>query len=133
MSANRILLAFTLLTTALVLALVVGAGQGVAMDAGSIPGARPSPTPDGYAPVAPADPQSPAAPEIPPLPDLVVESIQVIPKNPIINQSATIRVTIKNQGTKDLDIDNSFYTDLYIDPAVVPIQLGQDSEHAWGC
>ncbi|NLF13385.1 MAG: hypothetical protein GX597_16495, partial [Anaerolineaceae bacterium] len=133
MTANRILLAFTLLTTALVLALVVGAGQGVAMDAGPIPGARPSPTPDGHAPVAPAAPESPAAPEIPPLPDLIVESIRVVPKNPIINQSATILVTIKNQGTKDLAMDNSFYTDLYIDPAVVPIQLGQDSDHAWGC
>ncbi len=133
MTANRILLAFTLLTTALVLALVVGAGQGVAMDAGPVPGARPSPTPDGHAPVAPAAPESPAAPEIPPLPDLIVESIRVVPRNPILNQSATIQVTIKNQGTKDLAMDNSFYTDLYIDPAVVPIQLGQDSDHAWGC
>lgn len=67
------------------------------------------------------------------MPDLIVERIEVFPSSPTLYVTATIRVTIKNQGTVDLEPTNTFYTDLYVDPGVVPIQLGQDGVKAWGC
>ncbi len=56
-----------------------------------------------------------------------------MPAIPAINEPATIYVTIANHGSADVGATNNFYTDLYIDPAIVPIQLGQDGEVAWGC
>lgn len=92
-----------------------------------VPNPRPTPTPD-----APLPPGPLVLPDTPPLPDLIVTSIEVEPGTPAINEPAIIRVTIANVGTRDVQPGNNFYVDLYIDPSVVPIQLGQDGEYAWG-
>ncbi len=129
------LFASLFLLTIMFVVLAAGFGLVLAQEEGPVPGARPTPTPDGSLPslVYPEGPESPAAPEIPPLPDLVVESIEVVPASPVIGQEVIIRVTIKNQGTVDVTPGNNFWSDLYIDPAEVPISLGQDGEAEWPC
>jgi hypothetical protein len=122
-------LALTCLALLLLAALILGAGLSVAQTGVPLHDPRPSPTPDGLGP-APAP--AAAAPDVPPMPDLVVTSIEVYPSTPIINEPASIQVTIKNQGAVDVPLGNNFYTDLYVDPSVVPIQLFQTGVYSWG-
>jgi hypothetical protein len=127
-------LALSCLALLLLGALIVGAGFGEAQSNMPVENARPTPTPDGKVlPEAQLPPDTDLSPDIPPLPDLIVEDISVEPSVPFLGEATIIRVTIKNQGTKDLPVANTFYTDLYIDPGVVPIRLGQDGQHSWGC
>jgi hypothetical protein len=130
---KRTLLALSCLVL-LLAALIAGASLGVAQTSQPVKDARPTPTPELPLPAAPPSvPESPESPEIPPLPDLIVEKIEVDPPNPRIYETVTIRVTIKNQGSLDVVPGNNFWSDLYIDPAVVPIQLGQDGQAEWPC
>jgi hypothetical protein len=128
---KRTLLALSFLVFVLLAALVAGANLGVAQSQ-PVKDARPTPTPD--RPVSPQE-AAPSAesPETPPLPDLVVEQIVVVPARPSINQEVTIRVTIANRGVEDVTLGNNFWSDLYVDPSIVPIQLGQDGVWEWGC
>jgi hypothetical protein len=73
------------------------------------------------------------SPEVPLLPDLVVESIEIVPARPTLGQDVTVLVTIANVGARDVEAGNNFYADLYVDPSVLPIQLGQDGVAEWGC
>jgi hypothetical protein len=131
---KRQLLSLSFLALALLGILIIGASLGLAQ---TVDNPRPTPTP--VEPTEPLEPRPspvPAGPDIPLMPDLVVEEIRVVPPSPFINEEATILVTIKNVGPLDVRIDpdpNNFWSDLYIDPSVVPIQLGQDGEAAWGC
>jgi len=126
---KRSFVTLTCLTLVLAGVWILGSSLGLAQANQVVKDPRPTPTPnmpvseEGVAP----------APEIPLMPDLVVEQIQVVPAIPVINEPATIYVTIANHGSADVGSTNNFYTDLYIDPAIVPIQLGQDGEVAWGC
>ena len=127
---KKSLLASVFVVLMLLAIAVVSVGAGMAQSDGPFHDPRPSPTPDGLAPAAPPD-----SPDVPPMSDLVVTNIRVLPSMPRINEEVTIRVTIKNQGPVDVPIDppQNFYTDLYVDPSIVPIQLFQDGVYAWGC
>jgi hypothetical protein len=131
---RRTFLALSFLALVLVIILVANAGLGLAQGGQAVPNARPTPTaiplPSEHAPAAPE------SPEIPALPDLVVTSIQVVPTTPRLGEPVMIRVTITNQGTAEVPLvptPNNFWSDLYIDPAEVPIQLGQLGVYQWGC
>ena len=128
---RRAFLALSCLALVLLGALVVGSSFGLADVNNPAADARPTPTPNR------PPPSNPAAIDASDLilPDLVVESIEVNPAAPLINEPIIIKVTIKNQGEAAVRVDpaNNFWTDLYVDPAVVPIQLGQDGEIDWGC
>ena len=127
---RRLLLALSCLALVILVALVLSASLGVAENSGPVPGARPTATPDRLAPSI--DSSSPDAL----LPDLVVEKIEVMPPTPIISEAVLIRVHIKNQGPGDVSLGppaNNFNADLYVDPAIVPIQLGQDGQQEWLC
>ncbi len=126
---RRTVLALISLSLALVVILFVAASLGVVQAGQPVKDARPTPTPDRPIP----DSEAVLDPDIPPLPDLVVEKIEVDPAAPRIGQEVTIRVTIANRGSTDVAPGNNFWTDLYIDPAIVPIQLGQDGVAAWPC
>jgi hypothetical protein len=128
---KKMFLALSFLVLVLLAVLVAGASLGVAQSQ-PVKNARPTPTPDRPVP-PPEAPPSAESPEIPPLPDLVVERIEVVPVRPYIGDEVTIRVTIANQGATDVPDGYNFYTDLYVDPAIVPIQLGQPSQAKWGC
>jgi len=125
-------LALTCLALFLLAALILGAGLSMAQTGALLRDPRPSPTPDG---LGPASLFAPESPNVPPLPDLVVTSIEVFPSRPIINEPVTVRVTIKNQGDADVPLGpppQNFYTDLYVDPDVLPINLFQDGVWYWG-
>ncbi len=47
--------------------------------------------------------------------DLVVTNITITPNPPDAGQQATVSVTIRNQGTVDMDPTNNFYLDFYVD------------------
>ena len=128
---RRTLLAVSCLVLVLVVVLIAGAGLGIAQPSQPVEDARPTPTP--ILPLPEKEPVSPQSPEIPPLPDLIVDKIEVVPATPFVGQVVTIKVTIKNPNAYDVTPGNNFYSDLYVDPAVVPIQLGQDGVHFWGC
>jgi hypothetical protein len=93
--------------------------------------ARPTPTP--ILPLPEKEPVSPDSPEIPTLPDLIVEKIEVVPTIPQVGETATIKVTIQNPSSYDVAPGNNFWTDLYIDPEVVPVAPGQTGIHRWPC
>jgi hypothetical protein len=127
---RRLLLVLSLLALVLLAALVLGATMGMAQTTAPLHDPRPSPTPDGLGPAS-----SPASPDLPGLPDLVVTSIEVAPPTPVIDEPATIRVRIENRGTAGVPVGpppQNFYTDLYVDPAIVPIQPLQESQLSWG-
>ncbi len=128
---KRTFLAASCLALVVLAVLVVGVSMGVAQPSQPVKDARPTPTPEGPLPVK--VPSSPESPEIPPLPDLVVESIEVVPSNPRIYETVRVKVTIKNQSLVDVVPGNNFWSDLYVDPSIVPIQLGQDGVFAWPC
>ena len=113
-------------------ALLVGASDRM-ITADAAGRARPSPTPDGLGP-APGSPSS-NVPQIPPMPDLIVEQVEIQPSNPTIGEQVLIQVYIKNQGDGDVPLNppQNFWTDLYIDPDVVPIRLFQEGQYSWGC
>ena len=129
---KRTFLVFTFLALALVAVLIAGAGIGVAQTGGPVQDPRPTPTPILPLPER-RTPDAPGAPEIPPLPDLIVEKIEVVPALPVKGMTAVIKVTIKNVSSIDVEPGNNFWSDLYVDPAVVPIRLGQDGVWEWGC
>ncbi|MGD8623265.1 MAG: CARDB domain-containing protein [Anaerolineae bacterium] len=122
-----------ILTLVAAVGLLVLVAPGLAQEDGPVPDARPTPTPELPLPPIEPPPEGPDAPEIPPLPDLIVEDIEVIPAVPVIGQEVIVRVTIANQSNVDVTPGNNFWSDLYVDPAVVPIQLGQDGQAAWPC
>jgi len=127
---RRLLLALSCLALAILAVLVLSTSLGVAEDSGPVPGARPTATPDRLAPEFDS-----ASPELF-LPDLIVEKIEVLPPAPIISEVALIRVYIKNQGPGSMILapdPHNFFTDLYVDPPVVPIQLGQYGVYSWSC
>jgi hypothetical protein len=125
---KRSFVTLTCLTLVLAGVWILGSSLGLAQANQPVQDPRPSPTPN-----IPVPDGAVPFPEFPPMPDLVVEQIEVVPAIPRINEPATIYVTIANRGSADVGATNNFYTDLYIDPAVVPIQLGQDGEWSWGC
>jgi len=127
---RRLLLALSCLALAILAVLVLSTSLGAAESNGPVAGARPTATPDGLAPAI--DSSAPDAF----LPDLVVDGIEVVPATPIISETALIRVTIKNLGPAPMRLDpdpNNFFTDLYVDPPIVPIQLGQNGVYSWSC
>jgi hypothetical protein len=126
---KRTFLPLTLLLSALLGMLVLGASLGWAQENGPVPDARPTATPA----VALPEQEEPSSPEIPNYPDLIVERIEFYPADPVVNETVRIRVTIANQGVTDVNPGNNFWTDLYIDPTIVPIQLGQNGVFAWPC
>jgi len=62
-------------------------------------------------------------------PNLVVTSITVTPSSPVAGTTATVRVTVLNQGGEDLAIGNNFFVDFYVDR--VP-SLGAIGDISWG-
>ena len=62
-------------------------------------------------------------------PDLVVTGISVAPNPPEAGQSATVYVTVKNQGNRPVAYGNNFYVDFYVDSEPAPLLRG-DIE--WG-
>jgi hypothetical protein len=129
---RRTLLAVSCLALLLVAVLVIGTGLGVAQTSQPVPGARPTPTP--ILPLPEWTPPQAVSPEIPPLPDLIVTKIEVVPPGPVVQgATVTIRVTIKNQSSYDVEPTNNFWSDLYVDPGVQPPQLGQDGVWEWPC
>ena len=134
---RRTFLVISFLALVLLVVLIASASLGMAQTSQPVENARPTPTPIAPPPErAPAGPEGPASPEIPDLPDLIVEKIEVVPPVPIKDKQATIRVTIRNQGPADVTLvpdPNNFWSDLYVDPSEVPIQLGQNGVADWGC
>ena len=131
---KRVCLALSIVLAAVLLLLFAVVGTGAAPSSEPIPGARPTATAVSPLPEPNQEPVAPESPEIPPLPDLVVESIRVIPATPILGEPAIIQVVIHNQSLYDIaDPTNNFWTDVYVDPGVVPIQLGQEGVDAWQC
>ena len=47
--------------------------------------------------------------------DLIISDIWTLPATPAAGESATIFVTVRNQGSDDVPADNNFYVDLYVD------------------
>ena len=56
--------------------------------------------------------------------DLVVVSAEVIPNNPTVGQSVTVRVSIRNQGETDVTFGNNFYVDAYYNNVPDPKEQG---------
>jgi hypothetical protein len=131
---KRAFVGFACLAVLVVVFLMFAVTNGTAQIPGPVDGARPTPTAIAPPAEGPSEPESPESPEVD-LPDLVVTSIEVVPEIPLKGQTVTIRVTIKNQGAADVQVDppNNFWSDLYVDPAELPIQLGQNGVFEWGC
>ncbi|NIV36458.1 MAG: hypothetical protein GWN58_45595, partial [Anaerolineae bacterium] len=129
---KRAFVSFACLAVLAVVFLIFAVTNGTAQIPGPVDGARPTPTPIAQPPAE--GPSEPESPEVD-LPDLVVTSIEVVPEIPLKGQTVTIRVTIENQGLADVQVDppNNFWSDLYVDPAELPIQLGQNGVYEWGC
>ncbi|MBN1815174.1 MAG: hypothetical protein JXA14_25300 [Anaerolineae bacterium] len=125
-------LAVMLSVLVVLIALLAGAAAGAAQS-GPVPDARPTPTPELPLPEGYQPSPVPRSPEIPPLPDLVITDIDLIPAAPVLGEVTIIRVTIYNRSQYDVTPGNNFWSDLYIDPAIVPIQLGQDGVAEWPC
>jgi hypothetical protein len=99
------------------LALIGSIALSISVSSAVLPGdtdtaLRPTPTaetlPPDYEPSIPSDPEA--------LPDLVVESIQLTPARPYVEQEVLVRVTIKNMGMVDVEPSNAFFLDFYINP-----------------
>ena len=56
--------------------------------------------------------------------DLVVVSAEVIPNNPTVGQSVTVRLSIRNQGETDVTFGNNFYLDAYYNNVPDPKEQG---------
>lgn len=61
--------------------------------------------------------------------DLVVTSIALAPNPPLANQPTTVSVTIRNQGTTDMNPDNNFFLDFYVNRTPGPYLWG---DLQWG-
>ncbi len=61
--------------------------------------------------------------------DLVVTHITILPNPPVVGQPATVNITIRNQGTVDMDPTNNFYLDFYVDREPLPYLWG---DLQWG-
>jgi hypothetical protein len=88
----------------------------------------PTPTPT----VRPPPPPPPTITPTPCAPtgvDLTVSAIELIPANPTAGQAATVRVTIRNQGTVDVAFGNNFYLDFYVNRTPAPYLPG---DLVWG-
>jgi hypothetical protein len=129
---KRWFLAGALAVFVVVLALALPPMFGAAQS-GPVPDARPTPTPELPLPELREPTPVPESPQIPPLPDLVVDRIELVPPSPIIGEPVLVRVVLHNQAAWDVEPGNNFWSDFYIDPGVVPIQLGQDGVAAWPC
>ncbi len=88
-----------------------------------------TPTPTATGTLPPIDTPTPTATPIPIGPDLVVTDISVVPDPPEAGQSATVYVTVKNQGNRAVAYGNNFYVDFYVDRDPEPLLRG-DIE--WG-
>ncbi len=132
---KRAFVGFICLAMLVVVFLVFGAANGTAQIPGPVENARPTPTAIALPVERPLELESPELAEVD-LPDLVVSSIEVVPEIPVKGEPATIMVTIENTGDADVTVfpdPDNFYSDLYVDPAELPIQLGQNGVHEWGC
>jgi PKD repeat protein len=87
----------------------------------------PTATPTPTSPLPTATPTSTSPPTTGP--DLVVTDISVVPDPPEAGQSATVYVTVKNQGNQGVPYGNNFYVDFYVDHEPAPLLHG-DIE--WG-
>ncbi|KAA3662213.1 MAG: hypothetical protein DWQ04_14155, partial [Chloroflexi bacterium] len=47
--------------------------------------------------------------------DLVVTEIRVEPANPVAGETATVFITLRNQGSKNVAYGNNFFLDFYVD------------------
>ncbi|MGQ9599501.1 MAG: CARDB domain-containing protein [Anaerolineae bacterium] len=126
---KKMVLSFSLLVFLLLSPLAMGSSLGQIQTSHPVKDVRPTPVPDRLLPSQ----EVPASLEIPPLPDLIITNIELEPAQPYLGQEVTIRVTIANPSQWDLTPGNNFWSDLYVDPAVVPIQLGQDGVAEWPC
>jgi len=54
----------------------------------------------------------------------VVTDISVVPNPPEAGQSATVYVTVKNQGNQAVPYGNNFYVDFYVDREPAPLIRG---------
>jgi PKD repeat protein len=90
-----------------------------------------SPPPTGTPTSTSPPPTATPTPTSPPPtgPDLVVTDISVVPDPPEAGQSATVYVTVKNQGNQAVPYANNFYVDFYVDREPAPLLHG-DIE--WG-
>lgn len=92
--------------------------SGVAFTQGSGQGPRPTPTPwplpEGEEARVPASPDA--------LPDLIVESIEVFPAEPLVSEPVTVTVTIRNVGSAGVPLTNVFALDFYINPPTDELQ-----------
>ncbi len=61
--------------------------------------------------------------------DLVVTGIALAPNPPLANQPTTVSVTIRNQGTADMNPDNNFFLDFYVNRTPGPYLWG---DLQWG-
>jgi uncharacterized repeat protein (TIGR01451 family) len=82
----------------------------------------PTTTPTSTSPPPTATPTSTSPP--PTGPDLVVTDISVVPNPPEAGQSATVYVTVKNQGNQAVPYGNNFYVDFYVDREPAPLIRG---------
>lgn len=61
--------------------------------------------------------------------DLVVTNLVISPNPPVANQAATVSLTIHNQGTVDMDPNNNFFLDFYVNRTPAPFLIG---DIQWG-
>jgi len=90
------------------------------------PTPTPAPLPPGLTPPTPTGEDQSAN-----MPNLIVESITTIPVNPLVGVTCTIQVTIKNESDTALQLDNNFYTDLYVNPQSTNLK-GKRGDVYWG-
>jgi hypothetical protein len=90
---------------------------------GTQPLPTPTPTPPNIPPTL-----TPTPTTIPPCTatgvDLIVTQIEVVPNPPVAGAAATIFVTIRNQGSRDVTYGNNFYVDFYVDRVPQPLLIG---------
>jgi uncharacterized membrane protein len=66
---------------------------------------------------------------IPDGPDLVVTDISVDPASPGAGESATVCVTVRNQGNRAMQSGNNFWVDFYVNTEPIP---GTAGDLSWG-
>jgi uncharacterized membrane protein len=70
----------------------------------------------------------------PPGPDLVVTDVSVVPPVPTSSVTATVYVTVRNQGNRAVTPGNNFIVDFYVDTVPAPFIHGDhwwDPQGAW--
>ena len=61
--------------------------------------------------------------------DLVITDITITPNPPVSGQAATVQITVRNQGSVDMNPTNNFFLDFYVDRAPGYLLVG---DIQWG-